>query len=165
MDFLKSQNITLIAQFKGWALCNFKNVPVILDALPSINHRCYYSHTWLSFFTKKQLTKPDTWMCAQIKPWIEDMIENIADFVIRRHSYMSVFEVSKTIKKKTDEERIHVDVKGRKFIEYDMYDFTRYCGHKLGKELFGAEKYIRSNFKLEDYTLDSESKSKKYLGA
>lgn len=55
LDFLKSQDITLIAQTRGRALCKFKNLPVILDAHPSLNHRCYYSATWLSFFTKKEI--------------------------------------------------------------------------------------------------------------
>jgi hypothetical protein len=44
--------------------------------------------------------------------------------------------------------------------EYDMYAITQYFGHEVGKELFNAEKFIRSYYKLEEYTLDSERKSR-----
>ena len=151
MEFLKSENITLISQRYGTALCNFKNMPAMFDVRPAINRGDYCSFTFLCFVTRKKPTEPvDIWICAQITPWIESKIQDIADFVIRRHKYMPLFEASKTVRRKTVEERTHLDANGRGFIEWDMYSYVQTLGHSMGKELFLAEKYIWSNYELEE---------------
>ena len=64
-----------------------------------------------------------------------------------------MFEASKTIRKKTVEERTHVDKDGREFFEWDTYGLVQRLGEEAGRDLNYTEKDIRTNFKLT--TLDS----------
>ena len=62
-----------------------------------------------------------------------------------------MLEALKTVRKKTPEERIRRNANGEiEFIEWDKYTIVAYLGHELGKELFELEKYIRSNYRLEE---------------
>jgi hypothetical protein len=62
-----------------------------------------------------------------------------------------MFEASKTVRKKTPEERIRRNTNGEiEFEEWDMHAYVGYIGHEIGKELFELEKYIRSDYRLEE---------------
>ena len=150
-DFLRSQDVTLIFQANDSVFGTFKGTPVIIDFLRTLNGGRYCSFTWLFLYIKET----HGWM--RIEPWIEDKIKDIANFVIKMHSYLPLLEAAKTIRKKTSEEMIHRDANGEiMYQECDMYNYTRYLGHEVGRELSDAEGYFRSYFRMERYEMKND---------
>ena len=88
-----------------------------------------------------------------IKPDIEVKIQDITTFITEKENSLPLLEVGKTFRKRTLEERMHIDTSGKIIEEVDMYGIMRYFGKSIGRDLQCLERHIREDFHLEEISV------------
>jgi hypothetical protein len=146
IEFLRSRNIVLVAQLKDKMVCSFDNKPVMIH---TIRYRCYPKLSALRIVMLDNGDDDKKEQSWTILPIIEQKIKDIAELVVTKTIFLPALEAAKTVRKKTPEERIPRDANGKvEFEEWDMYNYIRFIGMTLGRDIQSLERHIRTDFEL-----------------
>jgi hypothetical protein len=148
IDFLKSEDI--IPKLSN------TNIKYAFRTITE-SYRDGYTGTHLYLIMYKFYKGWQTWLREKmwcIEPIIEVKIQDITEFITEKENSLPLLEAAKTVRKKTLEEKIHRDANGEiVFEEIDMYNLIRYFGTSIGRGLQGLERYIRTDFSLDEVRL------------
>ena len=82
-------------------------------------------------------------------PAVDEKIEEIVDFAIKRVAFSDMIEYTKGMRYKASEVRHSLDEERQEILEGDMYDLVKYYGQKIGLELKYQEEDFRNDFELK----------------
>jgi hypothetical protein len=147
IDFLKSED--LIPKLSD---------PIIKLMFSTIteSYKGGYTDTVLHLIMYRFCKDWQMWLKEKIwrmKPDIEVKIQDIAEFITERENSLPLLEAAKTFRRRTLEERMHIDPSGKIIEEVDMYGIMRYFGKSIGRDLQCLERHIREDFHLEEISV------------